>query len=277
MKVRQASLSGFCFGVKRAVNLAEKASKKGMVYSLGPLIHNRIVIQQLSEKGVRIVNDLRSLSTGQTLLIRSHGVHPCILQKARAKGIKIIDATCPFVSRCQKLARTLMKEGYRVIVFGDKRHSEVKSIVGFTDDKAKVVTSPKDLKKAVDGASRIGLLSQTTQEKDAFKEIVVSLLELAPEVKIFNTICQAAIKRQEDAERLSRKVELAIVVGGRDSANTTRLASIFRKAGVETYHIESIRDLKRCNLNGHRETGVVAGASTPDWVTMEVIDYLKRL
>jgi len=275
MKIITASVSGFCFGVKRAVKMAEKASKKGKIYSLGPLIHNRPVIQELSKKGVRVVNNLKVIRRGQSLLIRSHGVHPRVLNTARKKGIKIIDATCPFVSRCQRLARVLVKEGYRVIVFGDKNHSEVKSIVGFTDDKAKVVATTKDLRKAVKGASKVGLLSQTTQSKTAFGEIVVALLELVPEVKIFNTICQAATSRQEEAERLSKEVELAIVVGGKNSANTDQLASIFRKAGIETYHIENVGELKAYRLNGHKSVAVMAGASTPDWITKEIINYLK--
>ncbi len=279
MKIITASVGGFCFGVKRAVKLADKAcpkgQEKGKVYSLGPLIHNRPVVQELSQKGVRIVNDLKGVRRGETLLIRSHGVHPAILRKAKKKRIKIIDATCPFVTRCQRLARVLVKEGYRVIVFGDKKHSEVQSIVGFTDDKAMVAETPEDLQKAVQGASKVGLLSQTTQSKVAFGRMVVALLELVPEVKIFNTICQAATSRQEEAKRLSKKVESAIVVGGKNSANTHRLASIFRKAGIKTYHVEDVRELKACRMNGHKSVAVMAGASTPDWITKEIISYLK--
>ena len=275
MKIITASLGGFCFGVKRAVKLAEKAANKGKVFSLGPLIHNRPVIQKLSRKGVRIVNDLKGISKGQALLIRSHGAHPKVLSKARKKGIKIIDATCPFVNRCQRLAKVLLKEGYRVIVFGNKNHSEVKSIVGFTGDKARVVAGPEDLPEAIKGASKAGLLSQTTQSKVAFGQIVTALLELVPEVKIFNTICQTAIKRQEEAKRLSQKVEMAIVVGGKNSANTDQLASIFKKAGIKTHHIEDVRELKRHRLNGHGAVAVMAGASTPDWITKEIINYLK--
>jgi 4-hydroxy-3-methylbut-2-enyl diphosphate reductase len=277
MKIITASINGFCFGVKRAVRLAEDASRKGEVFSLGPIIHNKSVIQHLARKGVRIVKDLRGIHKGELLLIRSHGIHPAILYKAKRKGIRIIDATCPFVRRCQRLARALIKEGYRVIVFGDKNHSEVKSIVGFTNDMAKVVESIKDVALATRGAKKIGLLSQTTQSKDAFKEIVAGVVELVPEVRIFNTLCQAATERQEEARRISKKVDLAIIVGGKNSANTMRLARIMREAKVKTLHIEDIEGLKKFRLNGYKRVAVTSGASTPREVTKEVIDYLKRM
>lgn len=274
MEIITSSISGFCFGVKRAVKLAEKASQKGVVYSLGPLIHNRTVISELSKKGIRIISSLRGMARNEVLLIRSHGVHPRVLREARKKGVRIIDATCPFVARCQRLAKSLVTDGYRVIIFGDKNHNEVKSIVGFTGDNAEVVECPEDLKKAVRGASKVGLLSQTTQSKDAFRKIVSELVELVPEIKIFNTICQAAGRRQEEAERLSKKADLAIVVGGRHSANTAQLASIFRKSGIETYHVENLKELTRYRINGHKAIAVMAGASTPEAITRNIIDYL---
>lgn len=278
MEIISSPRSGFCFGVKRAVKLAEAAgAKKGAVFSLGPLIHNPVVIQELSEKGVKIISNLGEIHRGETLVIRSHGVHPQLLSQAREKGVKVIDATCPFVSRCQKLAQLLARQGYLIIVFGDKNHSEVKSIVGFTDDQARVVASPRDLARAVKGVSKIGLLSQTTQSLTAFKELVGALLDLVPEVRIFNTICHAATSRQEEARKLSKKVDLAMVVGGKDSANTRQLVSIFRQARIKTYHLEDPRELKSFHLNGYKRIGVIAGASTPDWITREVIKYLKNL
>jgi (E)-4-hydroxy-3-methyl-but-2-enyl pyrophosphate reductase len=276
MKIFLADKAGFCFGVKRAINTAYEAAGKGRIFCFGPLIHNPQEVERLRRAGIETMEDFSTLEPGDSLVIRSHGVPPRVLDEAREKGLTIIDLTCPFVGKAQRDAEALSKEGYQVIVVGEKKHPEVQSILGYAGDDSVVLETVDD----VDGAEfrpRIGVVAQTTQSYSNFSEIVLKLLRLSRELKVFNTICSSTKERQEAARVLARRVDVMLVVGGRNSANTTRLASLCRQEGKPAYHIEVADEIRPEWLEGITSIGVTAGASTPDWVVDGVLERLKAL
>lgn len=274
MEIFLADKAGFCFGVKRAINTAFEAVGKTRVYCLGPLIHNPQEVDRLRRAGVQTVEDFSTLSPGDTLIIRSHGVPPRVLTQARDMGLSIIDLTCPFVGKAQRFAEALYKEGYQVVVVGEKKHPEVQSILGYAGENAVVVETAEDV-EGVKLQGRLGVVAQTTQSYGNFSEIVLTLLRISKELKVFNTICSSTKERQEAARVLARQVDLMLVVGGRNSANTSRLADLCRKEGKPTYHIEVADEIRAEWLKGVTKIGVTAGASTPDWLVDGVIEKLK--
>ena len=274
MEIILADKAGFCFGVKRAINTAFEAAAAGTVYCLGPLIHNPQEVDRLRQAGVVTVNDLAALKPGDSLIIRSHGVPPKVLSEARDKGIKIIDLTCPFVAKAQKHAETLKNEGYQVVVAGEKKHPEVQSILGYAGEHAVVAESPADL-HGMRFKPRLGVVAQTTQSYSNFSEIVLNLLSLSKELKVYNTICYSTTERQNAARTLAGKVDVMVVVGGRNSANTTRLVSVCKEESRPTYHIEVADELRPEWFTGVKRVGVAAGASTPDWIIQGVIKKLQ--
>lgn len=274
MEVFLADKAGFCFGVKRAINTAFEAAAKGKVYCLGPLIHNPQEVERLRQAGVDLVEDFSSLQEGDALIIRSHGVPPGVLDQARKKGLQIIDLTCPFVSKAQRDAQALHRDGYQVVIVGEKKHPEVQSIHGYAGENAVVVETAED----VDGMrfkNRLGVVAQTTQSYSNFSKIVLKLLRLSKELKVFNTICNSTQERQDAARVLAGKVDAMLVVGGRNSANTTRLVSVCEQEGKPTYHIEVADEIQPQWFAGVSRVGVTAGASTPDWVVEGVLKKLK--
>lgn len=275
MEVYLADKAGFCFGVKRAISTAFEAAGKGKVYCLGPLIHNPQEVERLREAGVRTVDDFASLDPGDYLIIRSHGVPPQVLVQARQKGLQIIDLTCPFVGKAQRDAELLRKEDYQVVVIGEKQHPEVRSILGHAGENAVVVEAADDLDD-MKFQSRIGVVAQTTQSYSNFSEIVLKLLRLSKELKVFNTICHSTKERQDAAQVLAGQVDVMLVVGGRNSANTGRLVSVCQQEGKPTYHIEVADEIRPEWLTGVRKIGVTAGASTPDWIVEQVLVRLKQ-
>lgn len=273
MKVYLADKAGFCFGVKRAISTAFEAAAGGNVYCLGPLIHNPQEVERLRQAGVKTVEDFTSLRPGDFLIIRSHGVPPRVLVQASERGLQIIDLTCPFVGKAQRDAESLHKEGYQVVVVGEKKHPEVQSILGYAGDNAVVVETAEDVEN-LSLLSRVGIVAQTTQSYSNFSEIVLKLLSLSKELKVFNTICNSTKERQDAARLLAGQVDVMLVVGGRNSANTSRLVSVCRKEGKPTYHIEVADEIRPDWLEGATTVGVTAGASTPDWVVEGVLKKL---
>lgn len=264
-KVELAKHSGFCFGVRRAIRLArDAAKKKSPIYSIGPLIHNQHEVERLKKNGIHVVDDLSGIKSG-TVIIRSHGVHPGLLREAKSRGFSIIDATCPFVRKVHQIVGLLQKEGYEVIVVGEKDHPEVLALPG-----VKVVEKAQDVKK-MRRLKKLGVVSQTTQTVENFGEVVHALLEKTSELRVFNTICSATVKRQESARELAGKSNLMLVMGGYNSANTRRLAEICGKTGTETHHIEIADEIELSWLRGRKKIGVAAGASTPDWIIRKVM------
>ncbi len=275
MEIILADKAGFCFGVKRAINTAFEAVTSGTVYCLGPLIHNPQEVDRLRKAGVETVDDFSTLTEGNSLIIRSHGVPPSVLEQAKGQGLKIIDLTCPFVGKAQRHAETLRDEGYQVVVVGEKEHPEVRSIIGYAGKDAMVIENVHDLDN-IKLQHRIGIVAQTTQSYGNFSEIVLKLLSLSKELKVYNTICNSTTERQRAAQVLSRLVDVMLVVGGRNSANTSRLATICRQEGKPTHHIEVAGEIRPEWFQDARRIGVTAGASTPDWVLNEVLERLNQ-
>ncbi|HEX9113033.1 MAG TPA: 4-hydroxy-3-methylbut-2-enyl diphosphate reductase [Nitrospirota bacterium] len=276
MEIFLADKAGFCFGVKRAINTAYEAAGKGRIFCFGPLIHNPQEVERLSRAGIETMEDFSTLQPGDSLVIRSHGVPPRVLAEARDKGLTIIDLTCPFVGKAQRDAEALNKEGYQVVVVGEKKHPEVQSILGYAGDDSVVLETAADV-DGTDLRPRVGVVAQTTQSYSNFSEIVLKLLRLSKELKVFNTICSSTKERQEAARVLARRVDVMLVVGGRNSANTTRLASLCREEGKPAYHIEVAEEIRPEWLEGISSVGVTAGASTPDWVVDGVLERLKAI
>jgi 4-hydroxy-3-methylbut-2-enyl diphosphate reductase len=279
LRVDISEFSDFCFGVKRAISLAEKALKRypKPVSSLGPLIHNRQVVSELSKKGLNVITDCKKVRGG-TVVTRSHGIHPDVLNKLKKKNIDVVDATCPFVKNAQMLAERLSQEGYKVIIVGDKGHPEIKSLKSFSGNKAVVIATKDDAKRLKFKKGKIGVVAQTTQSLKNFMAVISELLKKSfDEIRIFNTICSDVNMRQNSTERFSRDNDLVIVVGGKNSANTRRLYEICKCMGRESYHIEGGCEIKYKWLEGKKRVGVVSGASTPRWLVNEVVGRLRSV
>lgn len=275
MNVLVAEKCGFCPGVRNAINLAKKTLEQQRdVSSLGHIIHNEDVVSQLSQDGLKTVDSIDAIEYG-TVLIRSHGATQEELDKINQKGLEIVDATCVLVKRVQKIARQLHKEGYKVVIIGDKNHPEVKAVVGFAED-VEVVGSPEDLDK-LSKNSKLGVICQTTQSPDHFAQMIAAIAKRGfSEMKIINTLCRETMERQEAAVKLCRRVDIMFVLGGLHSANTRKLAELCKKHNSQTYHLQNWNELDTNVLCGKSTAGVTAGASTPDAVIQEFVRNLER-
>ena len=275
-KIIVSSNSGFCFGVKRALDIAEAAlKKKGKVYSLGPIIHNPQVVRAFSEKGLKIVKDVKSsVPEKAALLIPSHGINP---EALLSKKFTCIDTTCPLVRKVQKIIKDLRRRGYLIIIVGDRKHPEVKALAGIAGRNSVIL---KDRKKAKDlklESKKIAVISQTTASFSSFKEILSEIAKKDfTELVSFNTVCRNTIDRQEEAERIAGRVGAMFVIGGKQSANTSRLAETCRRVNKNTYHIESGKDLKRKFFKRQKSIGIATGASTPPGAIKAVIKRIKE-
>lgn len=272
-----ASKAGFCFGVKRAIEIAQQTAKdiSGPVYTYGPIIHNEQVVNKLREQGINKIGNMEDEIPGN-LIIRSHGVEPQVFEKATTIGHQVVDATCPFVGRVQQLVRELGTDGYQVVVVGDRDHPEVQGIVGWSEGKAIVVENATEAEQ-IDGYNRIGVVAQTTQPEANFNQVVRTLQNKGAEVKVCNTICSATGERQKAALELAEKVDVMIVVGGTSSANTGKLTKLCKSTGTTTYQVETAAELKAQWFDGVKRAGLTAGASTPSWVIEEVVNRMSEL
>ena len=274
MKVLVAEKCGFCPGVRAAINLAQKTlTDDDKVYSLGHIIHNEDMVNQLSEAGLSTVETIETIDSG-TVLIRSHGATLAELDQIREKGLKIVDATCVLVKRVQKIARQLNEEGYEVVMIGDEGHPEVKAVVGSTDN-MKVVGTAEDLDK-LKLNKKLGVICQTTESPDHFADMVAAISRKGfSEMKIINTLCRETMDRQTAAVKLCRQVDVMFVLGGLRSANTRKLAELCKKHNQQTYHLQNWAELDKSCLSGKTTAGVTAGASTPDDVVAEFVRNLE--
>jgi 4-hydroxy-3-methylbut-2-enyl diphosphate reductase len=258
--------------------MEEVVQQEGEVYSLGPIVHNPLVMAELEKRGVRAINGNIPLQEGKPLAITAHGAGPEIYRLAREKGIRLIDTTCPIVTRSQRWARRMAQQGFTIIIFGDAQHREVKGVLAWTEGKGMAVT---DVSQVPRGLSRIAVISQTTQEPRKFAAFVAQLLqeriEEIHEFRLVGTLCNVTSSQQEAARELARQVDVVIVVGGRNSANTRHLAEVCQETGVPTYHIERAEELDPAWVRGRRKVGITAGASTPDWAVQEVVSRLRQL
>ncbi|MEW5865251.1 MAG: bifunctional 4-hydroxy-3-methylbut-2-enyl diphosphate reductase/30S ribosomal protein S1 [Bacillota bacterium] len=275
LRLSVSGRTGFCYGVRRAVEIAEKASSEGAAFTLGPLVHNPHVVQRLREKGIVSVSGLDEIPEG-CLVVPSHGLPPGILAEARKRGLKVVHATCPYVRRTQRLVADLKHRGYQVFIVGDEGHTEVMGLMGWAGGKARVVKSPEDVASGL-VKPRVGVVCQTTQTVEAFRQVLAALALRAKELVAYNTICNATEERQQAAREVARSVDAMIVIGGRASANTRRLAEICGAEGPRVYQIEDATELGSLDLAGVEKVGIAAGASTPNWVIEEVIERMSVL
>ena len=259
------------------MDMAREAARKHpkRLHTLGPLIHNPQAVEYLENLGVKVKERVEDVPGG-TVIFRSHGVSLQDLTKARKRRLRIIDATCPMVKRAQRFAKFLHKHGYTLLIVGDADHPEVEAIRSYVDEKVQVVSSLESVKR-LGPWEKLGVIAQTTQSSSLFKEIVASILEKSKEVRVFNTICQATTLRQREAIDIARKVDCMVVVGGYNSGNTRRLASICKEVQPRTYHIERAGDLRPKGLARSGRVGLTAGASTPHWIIEEVEEKIRRL
>ena len=277
MKLLVAKSAGFCFGVKRAIDMAIEAAKKypKNLYTLGPLIHNPQAVKFLEQLGVKVKNRIENIPKGK-VIFRSHGVSLKDLEKAREKRLHIIDATCPIVKKAQFFAKYLYRHGYTVLIVGDPHHPEVEAIQSYIKDRVEVV-GDVELVQRLGPWEKLGIIAQTTQSFNLFKGIVTASLEKAKEVRVFNTVCHATMIRQKEAVEIAKQVECMIVIGGYNSGNTQRLAAICREIQPHTHHIETAQELNPRWLSRREKIGLTAGASTPLWIIKEVEGRIRDL
>jgi 4-hydroxy-3-methylbut-2-en-1-yl diphosphate reductase len=278
MKIERAGKLGLCFGVRRAMKLLKDAANKyGDIETLGPVAHNRLLVEALANLGVKPINRLDQ-AHGRILAITTHGASPAVLSEIKAHHIHIIDTTCPIVRKAQNAAKELAEDGFEVIIFGDAQHSEVKGLLGWAGDKGIAALEMKQIDRAGGLPSRLGIISQTTQTQSAFIEFTRQLTGIVTpeieEMRLVNTLCKVTQGQQEAALELARKTQLMIVIGGGNSANARHLVEICSPL-VETHLVETVDEVKTSWLAGKHHIGVTAGASTPDEAVEELIEKLK--
>lgn len=282
MEVIRAKTAGFCFGVKRAVDTVyeqlEKASESTTIYTYGPIIHNEEVVKDMKQKGVIVLQseaELDALTEG-TVIIRSHGVEKAIYDKLNAKGIKIVDATCPFVKKIHNIVQKESTNGNYIIIVGNPQHPEVEGIRGWAGIKAVVVQTKEDIDKLIIPENeKVCVVSQTTFNYNKFKELVEIILKKSYDVSVLNTICNATKERQTEAQRIAEEVDAMIVIGDKHSSNTQKLFEICKNACKDTYYIQTLDDLDMNQLGSVETVGITAGASTPNNIIEEVQNNVR--
>ncbi|MCS7173865.1 MAG: 4-hydroxy-3-methylbut-2-enyl diphosphate reductase [Armatimonadetes bacterium] len=276
MRIIVARHMGFCGGVRRAVEIALRtAEKHHATYTWGPLIHNPQEVARLEEAGVRVARRVEELD-GEAFVVSAYGVEEAVLEEARRRGMEIVDATCPVVTRAHRIAEQLAEEGYFVVAVGDHGHPEMVTLKEKLGDRVAVVHTPEEAAR-LPLRGRVAVVSQTTQSMENFRRIVGDVVLRVRETKVINTLCPAITIRQEEAERLVREVDVLLVLGGHHSANTTRLAEIGRRHGRPTYHIETAEELDPAWFWSGCTVGVMSGASTPDWIIQRVLGRLEEI
>ena len=275
MEVKLASNYGFCFGVKRAIKIAEDYKNSA---TMGPLIHNQDEINRLkNDYNVGLYSSLSDVKDNDTVIIRTHGIPKNELKNLRAQNAKIINATCPFVTTPQQIVKKMSKEGYSILIFGDAEHPEVKGVASYGEDPTDVhiIMEPLDLENVTFKQNKIATVAQTTKKKEKYLEIVNTLILKNKEVRVFNTICDATFENQDAARELSKEVDVMIVIGGKNSSNTKQLHSICLENCPDSYLIENELELDFTWFNNKKLCGITAGASTPDWIIQQVVNKIK--
>lgn len=276
MKIQLAQSYGFCFGVKRAIEIAEE--HKGSV-TYGPLIHNKDEIDRLKVGfDIDIVHDLTDIQNDATVVIRTHGIPKEELRALQLRDNKIIDATCPYVTTPQNIVEKMSTEGYSIVIFGDKEHPEIKGVVSYAQDAqdAFIVLEPEEL-EALPLKGKVAVVSQTTKKPEDFAKIVTTLMATRKEVRVFNTICNATFENQDAASDLAKEADVMIIIGGKHSSNTKQLHSICQRDCVDSYLIENEKELEAVWFKDKHLCGISAGASTPDWIVQNVIDRIQQM
>lgn len=276
MEIRRAKAMGFCYGVRRAMKIAENTAKSGVkAVTLGPIIHNPQVVASLKAKGVPAVSSLDEV-TDETVIIRSHGVGPSCYNNIKCKNLALMDATCPYVKRNQDITRDLVAQGKTVVLIGEKRHPEMKSVAEWAVGKSYLVETMEDV-DALPQMPEVHIVTQTTFSVALAAKLIAEIRKKAGVVDVHKSICDATEQRQQAARELAREVDMMIVIGGRNSANTSRLAEVCVEEGTETHHIETAEELKSEWFLGRDKIGITAGASTPDWIIEEVVCIMENM
>lgn len=275
MDVKIARTAGFCWGVRRTVDqvMAVADQAHGPVVTLGPIIHNPQAVARMREKGVGTVNAIAEVVSGTTVVVRTHGAVQSELEAARARGLEVVDGTCPYVKYPQAMAQRLSKEGYHLVIVGDANHAEVKGVVSYAEGACTVVKPGGPIPEIKD--KKVAVIAQTTCIGADFERVVGALALRHKEVRAVNTICNDTEERQADARSLAAEVDAVVVVGGKNSANTRHLAEICREIQPRTWHVETEAELEPCWFDGCKLVGLSAGASTPDWVVEGVAGWLR--
>lgn len=289
MKVRLSKYAGFCDGVagayEKVKEIAGNSKIKKPIFVLGSLVHNNDVMKRVEEMGVKKIEFAGSISEVSdkitekigTLVITAHGIGPKIFEIAREKGIDVVDTTCPKVMKAQRLAKVFLDRGYRIIIIGERKHKEVQGIFRWAKKRAEIVSSFGDIENLkLDTNKKIAVVSQTTQNKDFVDEMVIEIKKKYPRAEILDTVCLTTKNRQEEVAQIARDSEAVLVIGSKESSNSNRLWEIAKKINDKTYFIERLTDIKEEWLNGIRNIGITAGASSPRWVIQEVVEYLEN-
>lgn len=274
VKIQLAESYGFCFGVKRAIKIAEE-NKNSSTY--GPLIHNPNEIERLKRDfNVALSENLESFHTGDTAVIRTHGIPKQELALLKERNINVIDATCPYVTKPQQICEEMSAQGYDIVIFGDDEHPEIKGVKSYAADKVYVVNSPEEIDRLT-LREKVAVVAQTTRRIEDYQRIVGKLMMTHKEVRVFNTICNATFDNQDAVYKLAREADVMIIIGGKNSSNTKQLQAIALDACSSSYHIESEEDLSPEWFEEKSFCGISAGASTPDWIIQAVVERIKQL
>lgn len=277
MRIILADSAGFCFGVKRATNLAFDAAEQfEHICSLGPIIHSPQVVKKLEEKGIKVIRKVEDIDHG-AVIIRSHGITAEELDLIHDRKLKIVDATCPFVKKAQDYATMLCNEGYSVVLVGEKDHPEVQGIISYTRGGEVFVVADCKEAQRLPGRPKLGIVAQTTQSFKNLQQIADICLAKSKEVRVFNTICDATSVRQNEARKIACEADLMLVVGGFNSANTTRLAQICQEIQSRTFHVETVDQIQNEWFDGVECVGITAGASTPRWIIDQVVERVSDM
>ncbi|MDA7817537.1 4-hydroxy-3-methylbut-2-enyl diphosphate reductase [Sulfurimonas sp.] len=273
MKIELAENYGFCFGVKRAIKIAEE-NKNASTY--GPLIHNNKEIERLDKDfKVGLVDDFKTFKPGEKAIVRTHGIVKKELEELYASGVDVVDATCPYVTKPQQICQEMSEAGYEVLIFGDEAHPEIKGVKSYATHGAKVVTSIDDVKN-LKLKDNIAMVAQTTRKVEDYMEVANYLIPRYKEVRVFNTICNATFENQEAIRDISVKADVMIIIGGKNSSNTKQLFSIANDNCPDSYHIEDENDLDYDWFKDKDFCGISAGASTPDWIIQNVVNSIEE-
>ena len=276
MKIQLASSYGFCFGVKRAIEIAE-AHKDSVTY--GPLIHNKDEIDRLKRGfNIGIARSLDDIQSNDTVVIRTHGIPKNELETLKSQEHNVIDATCPYVTTPQNIVEKMSEEGYSIVIFGDSDHPEIKGVVSYAkyQDDAFIVLEPEEL-DMLPLRAKVAVVSQTTKKPEDFSRIVATLMATRKEIRVFNTICNATFENQDAASELAKEADVMVVIGGKHSSNTKQLHSICQRDCDDSYLIENCKELQVSWFDEKILCGISAGASTPDWIVQNVIDKIQEM
>ena len=280
MEVRLAKTAGFCFGVRRAVDTVyeQVEQAEGPIYTYGPIVHNETVVQELEEKGVKVLNseeELKSLTSG-TVIIRAHGVGEKVYELLKQQGVNLVDATCPFVKKIHRIAQKEEANGRHILIIGNAKHPEVEGIRGWCEKPAYVVESLEEAENfALPMGEKLCIVSQTTFNYNKFEDIVEIISKKGYDIIVLNTICSATEERQTEAREIASDVDAMIVIGGSHSSNTQKLFEICKKECENTYYIQSLDDLDLKTSQSIRCVGITAGASTPNKIIEEVQKHVR--